>query len=232
MKNKIDNSLNKGAKPPFKSDDLYSNQFDFVIQQKIKLDNSILTYDDLIGFFASLSCHYWIILHDKDFDENGEVKTPHFHVVSRFSCQFRKSTLINKISKYLNIPSNVVSVAKCQVLTKSIRYLTHLDFKNKYQYDLKDIKSNDYSTLICSYTFSKEDLTAGDLIVVCQLRLSVSQLLQIIGLRNYSRYRNVINDLRQEFSSKSLNSQNEIGSLNGSSIQSLISMVSSLLEQR
>ncbi|EAE9930578.1 TPA: replication protein RepB [Listeria monocytogenes] len=74
-------------------------------------------------------------LHDKDVDENGERKKPHYHVV--FAYKGNKSfEQIDEIARLLHapIPQRVNS------LTGQTRYLTHQDNPEKYQYESSDIQ--------------------------------------------------------------------------------------------
>lgn len=74
-------------------------------------------------------------LHDKDVDENGERKKPHYHVV--FAYKGNKSfEQIDEIARLLRapVPQRVNS------LTGQTRYLTHQDNPEKYQYDSSDIQ--------------------------------------------------------------------------------------------
>src|SRR5574344_927380 len=180
-----------------------SNQFGLVVPRDINLEGGkvfTLLPSSLERFLKGLSVHYWFILHSEDINpETGELKTPHYHIVIRSPVFYRSSSLINKFSNGLIIPKNVVSIRKCPVLTSALRYLCHSDDVDKHQYDFGDINTNDLSTLLCAYTLQKEELTSSDLLTLCSLHLSSPQILMVIGLKNYSRFRNTINDLQKYF---------------------------------
>lgn len=73
------------------------------------------------------------ILHDKDVDENGELKKPHLHVVLKTD-----STLTNKnVADALGIDYNYI---QCIVSLKgALDYLTHKYTKDKYQYSEEEL---------------------------------------------------------------------------------------------
>lgn len=84
-------------------------------------------------------------LHDKDVYEHtdlekgfkkGDLKKPHFHLVFLFD-SLKSSAQVKEIT------DKIKSVGQLKVLSISgtIRYLSHKDCKDKYQYDEKDILS-------------------------------------------------------------------------------------------
>ena len=85
---------------------------------------------------AKRSYNYAYILHDKDVDEFGEIKKAHYHLILRWN----DTKSINALSKELSIPVN--RITKIKSFKSSIRYLTHIDYKEKYQYEYNDIITN------------------------------------------------------------------------------------------
>ena len=75
-------------------------------------------------------------LHDKDVTEDGERKKPHYHVILSYKGN-KSFEQIDEIARLLHapIPQRVNS------LTGSVRYLTHMDNPEKYQYDNADIET-------------------------------------------------------------------------------------------
>lgn len=73
-------------------------------------------------------------IHDKDINPNGELKKPHYHIILFFPGPTTYNR-VYKITQELNqpIPKRVISPIGM------IRYLTHKDNPEKYQYDEKDI---------------------------------------------------------------------------------------------
>lgn len=83
------------------------------------------------------------ILHDKDVDDNGLLKKPHYHILVKFSDRRQ----INAISKKYKCPENLIRW-KCD-FKGSVRYLVHADDPDKFQYSWDDVTANfdlsDYS---------------------------------------------------------------------------------------
>lgn len=90
---------------------------------------------------SSFDCFYAFILHDKDINENGEVKKPHFHIVLDYSDG--KEKVCSRVEKILKVNNNSVRVNYIQNPIKMVRYLTHKDSKDKYQYDDNEVITND-----------------------------------------------------------------------------------------
>ena len=74
-------------------------------------------------------------LHDKDITEDGERKKPHYHVILSYKGN-KSFEQIDEIARLLHapIPQRVNS------LTGAVRYLTHMDNPEKYQYESSDIR--------------------------------------------------------------------------------------------
>ena len=69
--------------------------------------------------FVRQNYSYAAILHDKDLDDNGELKKPHFHVVIRFS----NPRYFSSVVKELNIEPNYIR--RCFSFDKALMYLIH-----------------------------------------------------------------------------------------------------------
>nr|WP_015237548.1 replication protein [Mycoplasma cottewii]AFY63026.1 plasmid replication initiation protein [Mycoplasma cottewii] len=80
-------------------------------------------------------CEIAYILHDKDINDNGEPKKPHYHVIMSYTNGTTTFSNVRKITEALNAPEpqGIESVGGYY------RYLTHKDNPEKYQYDEKDI---------------------------------------------------------------------------------------------
>lgn len=73
---------------------------------------------------------YRYILHDKDVDENGNLKKPHFHVV----WQVPSPRTIESLKKELSVPY----LENVRTIKKMLQYLTHANEKDKFHYDISD----------------------------------------------------------------------------------------------
>lgn len=76
---------------------------------------------------------YAYIIHNKDIDQNGELKKPHVHCVIKFNNYRWK----NAISEELNIPSNYLQ--KCNNLKSSLEYLIHFNEDDKTHYNINEV---------------------------------------------------------------------------------------------
>ena len=73
-------------------------------------------------------------LHDKDVTAEGEIKKAHYHLVLSYKGS-KSFEQIDELARMLRapIPERISS------LTGAVRYLTHMDDPDKYQYDSRDI---------------------------------------------------------------------------------------------
>ena len=80
------------------------------------------------------SYDYAYILHDKDCNEDGVIKKPHWHVVLRFNNQTWKSALAKELEieeRFIEEPRN---------FDNTLLYLIHFNDSDKYQYDINEVK--------------------------------------------------------------------------------------------
>ena len=87
------------------------------------------------------SYDYAMILHDKDTDENGEVKKEHYHFVLRF----KNAKWSSALAEELGIAENYIE--ECRSLKRSLFYLIHFYEDDKYHYPLSDVKGTLKKTL-------------------------------------------------------------------------------------
>lgn len=74
-------------------------------------------------------------LHDKDVNPDGEIKKAHYHLVLNYKGN-KSFEQIDEIARALRAPVP----QRASSLTGSVRYLTHMDNPEKYQYDTADIQ--------------------------------------------------------------------------------------------
>lgn len=119
------------------------NCFQFILYK----DSETLNFNNIIEIVKSsafYSCKYYYCLHNKDSNENGELKKPHYHLVVKLENAVAIQSILNCLSNDDNIKQalqNNLSIVKS--VKGSIRYLIHHDDKDKYQYDMSDIITND-----------------------------------------------------------------------------------------
>lgn len=95
-------------------------------------------YDNFFDYISN-NYKYAYILHDKDYLEDGTLKKEHYHVLLFFDNARYLSSIVKEFERF-NINLNQFSFIKNK--KKAIRYLIHIDNKNKYHYELSDIISN------------------------------------------------------------------------------------------
>ncbi len=78
--------------------------------------------------------NYALILHDKDEDENGNLKKPHYHVILKFENGRWSSAL----AESLKIGENYLE--PCKKIKSALLYLIHFNDYDKYLYSVDDVK--------------------------------------------------------------------------------------------
>lgn len=163
------------------------------------LTDSILVQSCLKDLAQNYHAFFWATLHDSDLDENGELERPHWHIALDLRTRHTKQGIINILARCLSVAKERVSVRECRSLTRSIRYLMHMDNPEKTPYLPSDVITNDKSGLIQAMSCSSDDLNFTDLITAIKASKSPVELINRIGLRNYQRYRSTILDLLSYF---------------------------------
>lgn len=167
--------------------------------QKI-IDNNVI--DNLKNWLEGNTKQYAFILHDKDILETGEPKTPHLHVVCNMNnAKQRIATILNDLTKSLDISPLLVTIDKYSSFNASLQYLIHKNNEEKYQYDIKDIVTNippQELDLFMKYETQSEELTAERLIDVVKKAKKRTDIMREVGLFNYRINRPVIMDIAQE----------------------------------
>lgn len=79
---------------------------------------------------------YSYILHDKDINENGETKKPHYHIIVKFDTPRKISTCLKRFDiEYLEPVGNELAYLK---------YMTHENEDDKYKYDKSELILTSY----------------------------------------------------------------------------------------
>lgn len=87
---------------------------------------------DLVGVFDQWA----YILHDSDFDADGNLKKPHYHFYGKSADKLTSSGIAYRV----HIPES-----SCRVVSRwksALRYLVHADNPEKHQYNVSDISAN------------------------------------------------------------------------------------------
>lgn len=88
-------------------------------------------------------CSKWAFsVHDKDVNDDGTLKKPHYHVVLACKYPVRYKDILSS----LGLPDSSMTLpdanSKTRTFRSMVRYLIHADSPKKYQYDVGIISSN------------------------------------------------------------------------------------------
>ena len=98
-------------------------------------DSESYDCETLLSTIRSKFIDWAYILHDKDVNENGELKKPHIHWVGRATPR-----CLSVVSNFLGLPDNDIEVVKN--FDNMVMYLIHLNDIDKFQYSPDDVESN------------------------------------------------------------------------------------------
>lgn len=115
------------------------------------------------------SFDYAVILHDKDLDENEEIKKAHWHVVVTVGTNKRWNTAL---AKELGIEMNYIE--KIRNLDRALEYLIHLNDSDKYQYSIDAVEGTLKTRLTASMNSS--DKTENEVI---------AEIIEFIEIQQY-----------------------------------------------
>ena len=115
-----------------------SQQLDFLSEDKIQ---EVLSNTPCIIKYA-------YILHDKDVNEDGTLKAPHWHIMLKFN-DTQDSMYI---CKWFGIEEQYVIKSRTGRFDSMLCYLIHANSQDKYQYSCKEVYSNfNYESVIEKY---------------------------------------------------------------------------------
>lgn len=107
---------------------LRSKYWTFILYE----DSDTLKFNDFIDYIKQ-NYIFLYIKHDKDFNEFGEIKKPHYHVVLKFD----NYKWLSALSGELGIPGNFFEPVHS--MNAILMYLIHFNQPEKYQYSINDV---------------------------------------------------------------------------------------------
>lgn len=132
--------------------------------------------------------------HDKDRNEYGDLKTPHYHLVIEFEGRMQLLTCFNWLVDLFCCNENQVQIEKCNDVGAQTRYILHLDNVDKYQYKGDVLVSNNFEK--CEYyldhIYIKDEKHLCEVIMQNPSRM---RLLQLLGEKQYRKWRFAITDI-------------------------------------
>lgn len=182
--------------------------YKLVIQYKDEANNRFILKEQLTEILDSLPISYYaFILHDSDYAIDGGQKTPHYHIVIRFTDSVQKRQIIGWFSGFLLCNKNLISVLPSSDLIHDVRYLCHLDSDSKYRYPLVDVITSDKKVTNCILT---NDLDNSCLVTYKAFNISyivnlvrtsktLGDVFIAIGLSNSKKYAYLINCLWRQY---------------------------------
>lgn len=172
-----------------------SNKFTIILNDnELKLfKNSKYIYNKLMTAENYAVNFIGVICHDKDTDEQGQLKTIHYHVVIYYDKTYRIGSIINLLIELFHCNENQITIDKCNDLVAQTRYLIHLDDGDKEQYLPFDVYTNNVEEFnkYCSATRVKDISQLIAIVKRCHYDLE-EIMLKVV---NYDKWRRFINDL-------------------------------------
>ena len=176
-----------------------TRQFIVVIEKVDHDTQRIINQNELTKMLDEIAINYYFILHDKDInDKTGELERPHYHLVFTTAKRVRLGTILNRISKILKLSKILITIDVAFNYNYHIRYLTHLDDKEKYAYDPNLITTNDEKGLEYAQRSKTDKIDAETLIESCRQNKSRIALMRLIGIGNYITFYRAIDDIYKE----------------------------------
>lgn len=166
------------------------------------------THQDTLLYIQEFIDNYAFILHDKDFNENGEIKKAHYHVVIKLS----NNKTISALAKELKIGENYITPTH-KSYVKGLRYLIHADDEDKYQYDFEEVIGPLKKQLKKSLTADKDEADAvielleliekhGELSMQSFVRIIASSGLWSVYRRNSYTFNLLLSEHNYKFQKK------------------------------
>lgn len=120
------------------------------------------------------------------------MKPNHFHLVVETASRTYPSAINKLLCSLFGWQSNQLSVDVCKFLPLSVRYLCHLDNKNKHQYDLSLLHFNNYSWVYQNLQCSSNQLKDFIISTLKDCGGDYFQVLNTLGLDLSKQYYQVI----------------------------------------
>ena len=173
-----------------------SELFTLVIDKHDRLNNIEITPTILKGYLDNEDFidYYAFILHDRDVNDEGEIKTPHYHIVLKCNSRYAKESIITDFAKNLKINRVCVKVKAYHDICGAVQYLVHQNDKDKFQYDRSEIVSSNIADTEV-YLIGQIEIGVNNLIDICISCKTLTEVYSVIGLKNAKLYHWVIKDL-------------------------------------
>ncbi|MCH5171638.1 MAG: hypothetical protein J1F31_02250 [Erysipelotrichales bacterium] len=179
--------------------DNYNTTFSLIIEYHDNEKNfdliSSLFNDKIVKYSNENNAFYWFILHDRDNDDNGDLKRPHYHLILKHQVRIDKTTLIRRLSLFFGINESCITADGIYTLNGSLRYLTHLDNKDKFQYTEFEVSTNNDGLYNLALKNNCDLIDINYLIEVCRNSTTLLDVMRVLGIETYNKWRNVVKDI-------------------------------------
>lgn len=144
---------------------------------------------------------YYSIIHDKDLNDDGDLKIVHAHLVCCSDYSLMLKSWLSFLGNVFKVPLNCISLQPVKDFERALQYLVHANDNDKYQYSINDVLSNDFDFF--KFVANKEVRTNYDEASICDFinanpRVTMATLVKMFGMSFVSRNRWLINDLKAE----------------------------------
>lgn len=142
---------------------------------------------------------YAFILHDKDTDDNGELKNPHLHIFFSSPVGMSSDNWVSHFSDMLKVEPDAVSVDVVRNERACLRYLVHADDAKKHQYEHSEIVSNLGSALKTALNASHGFVSNPSLEELLEASEGGKEgIYRLVGMSSYAKAVKVLEDLEAE----------------------------------
>lgn len=159
-------------------------------------------YDRLLAYCKVYAKMYVFIGHDKDVDDDGEIKFRHIHalIVLKDGLKPRLSTSLNRIAEATGLSAVDIDIEIAKSIPSCIRYCIHKGYPNKFQYPLEELVHNLNNEDLNAFLNTEQDcVTSSYLITLVELHnCSYIGVMKALGIKSYMKYRGAIKDIIEE----------------------------------
>lgn len=185
-----------------------SKLFTVVLEEYDKANNQHVLIRKVVDYLQKEDyiTYYAVILHDQDYNDDGELERKHFHLVLETRTLYSKSTILTDMAKELLVDRSCISVRAYDNIKLAVQYLIHKNDVDKFQYDIMGVISSDETRTIdlIEEGINSAELQIDDLITICEECDNLTEIYKKIGLVNARKYRWVINDLRSKIENEEI----------------------------
>lgn len=185
-----------------------SNKFSCVLQADKINAAQIQRYLDLNNDSLLFSA---FILHDKDYLDNGEVKTSHYHLLLLLNKDRDKFAILKDMARFFICETDAISIRIANDWRACCLYITHdyynnncdiLPIDSKYHYSIDNVSVSNYGLYMQyrngSVDIDYKDINIQTLLQFISLGYTFTEIALEIGIKNANRYRALILSLLDE----------------------------------